>query len=92
MAVYIFFDTKVPGDKTFTGVGRKDSCYKYILGTVGHIKDQYRHGEFDNIIGGMGEDSTSHERMARRTEMSSIYVRSGARGRKVVNGDDATEK
>ena len=67
MAGYIFFDTKVPGDKTFTGVGRKDSCYKYILGTVGHIKDQYRHGEFDNIIGSMKEDAMLYERIKRQT-------------------------
>ena len=40
----------------------------------------------------MKEDATSHERMSRRTAMSSTYVRSWSRGRKVVSGDDATEK
>ena len=52
MVQYICFNTKVPGDKPFTGVGRKGSCYKAILGTVGRIKAQYGHGEFDNILGG----------------------------------------
>ena len=92
MAGYIFFDTKVPGYKPFTGVGRKDGRYKSILGTVGRIKAQYGHGEFDNLLRGTKEYTTSHERMARRNAMRSTSVRSGARGRKVVNGDDATEK
>ena len=40
----------------------------------------------------MKKYATSHERMVRRTVMIVAYVCSGARGRKVVNGDDATEK
>ena len=63
-----------------------------MLGTVRRIKAQYGHGEFDNLLRGTKEYTTSHERMARRNAMSSTSVRSGDRGRKVVNGDDATEK
>ena len=69
MAGYIFFDTKVPGYKPFTGVGRKDGRYKSILGTVGRIKAQYGHGEFENLLGIMKEDAILHERMKRWTAM-----------------------
>ena len=92
MDQYICLNKKVPGEKPITGVGYKDSRYKAILGTVGRIKAQYGHGKFDNILGGMKEYSTLHERMERQTSMSITYVRSGAQGSKVLNGDDTTEK
>ena len=53
MSRYIRFNTKVPGEKPFTGVGRKDSRYKSILRTASRMKFQYGHGEFDNLLGGM---------------------------------------
>ena len=92
IARYVRGKVRKKDGQRFDGIGAKDKEYQAMLRKIGRIRKDKEEGRLDHILKQNEDEMNTKQKTAHKKTLNSKTVVPNARGRKVLDHDDETEK